>query len=223
MKGSIPPDHFIPLAEETGLILPIGEWVLQEACRTARDWPDLQFSVNVSPVQFRKGDLAETVRSALAAAQIDPSRLEIEITEGVLLNNTEDTIAILTKIQTMGVRIAMDDFGTGYSSLSYLRRFAFDKIKIDRSFISGLGTDADADNIVQAVISLGASLGMISNAEGVETAEQAALLRTIGCQEVQGFYFGRPVPSASISKLIEDQTFRKNAPMPAYPLKTDAG
>tara|TARA_R110002095_G_scaffold95242_4_gene83225 strand:+ start:1675 stop:2508 length:834 start_codon:yes stop_codon:yes gene_type:complete len=118
VKGSIPPDHFIPLAEETGLILPIGEWVLQEACRKARDWPDLQFSVNVSPVQFRKGDLAETVRSALAAAQINPSRLEIEITEGVLLNNTEETLAILTKIQSMGVRIAMDDFGTGHSSLS---------------------------------------------------------------------------------------------------------
>tara|TARA_R110001599_G_scaffold320159_1_gene530139 strand:+ start:1091 stop:2953 length:1863 start_codon:yes stop_codon:yes gene_type:complete len=222
VKGSIPPDHFIPLAEETGLILPIGEWVLQEACRKARDWPDLQFSVNVSPVQFRKGDLAETVRSALAAAQINPSRLEIEITEGVLLNNTEETLAILTKIQSMGVRIAMDDFGTGHSSLSYLRRFAFDKIKIDRSFISGLGTDADADNIVQAVISLGASLGMVSNAEGVETAEQAALLRTIGCQEVQGFYFSRPVPSASISKFIEDGKFRKKASTPAYPLKTDA-
>lgn len=203
-NGLIPPDRFIPLAEETGLIVPIGDWVIREACREAKAWPDLTFAVNVSPVQFRQGNLVETVRSALAAEGIAPSRLEIEITEGVLLSHTDQTIAILTTLKEMGVKIAMDDFGTGYSSLSYLRRFPFDKIKIDRSFTKELGTCADADNIVEAVIKLGASMGMIANAEGVETAEQAALLRNQGCHEVQGFHFSRPVPSASIIELVTD-------------------
>lgn len=207
--GSIPPDRFIPLAEETGLILPIGEWVLREACREARKWPELSFAVNVSPVQFRHGDLVETIRAALAAEGVDPRRLEIEITEGVLLNNTEEVLAVLTDIQAMGVRVAMDDFGTGYSSLSYLRRFNFDKIKIDKSFVSGLGSSADADSIIRAVISLGASLGMTSNAEGVETAEQADLLREVGCNEVQGYHFAHPMPASSICELIKDREFQK--------------
>ncbi|MCW7544103.1 EAL domain-containing protein [Aurantimonas litoralis] len=202
--GIVQPNDFIQLAEETGLIIPIGEWVIREACRQAGDWPELTFAVNVSPVQFRHGNLVETVRSALAEAGVEPHRLEIEITESVLLTHTDETIETLRALQAMGVRIAMDDFGTGYSSLSYLRRFPFDKIKIDRSFTSDLGTCFDADSIVAAVINLGAAMGMVSNAEGVETLEQAELLRAQGCNEVQGFLYSRPVPSASIAQLLAD-------------------
>ncbi len=204
-QGRIPPDQFIGLAEETGLILPIGEWVLRKACAQAHDWPDLKFAVNVSPVQFRQGDLVETIRDALETEGIEPSRLEIEITEGILLHNTDETIAILNQLKGMGVRIAMDDFGTGYSSLNYLRRFDFDKIKIDRSFISGLGHSTEADCIIQAVIDLGASLGMTSNAEGVETIEQARILKQQGCEEVQGYYFGKPMTSTDIKELLLDE------------------
>jgi len=200
----VQPDEFIQLAEETGLIIPIGEWVIREACRQASEWPDLTFAVNVSPVQFRHGNLVATVRDALADAGVEPHRLEIEITEGVLLNHTEETIETLKALQAMGVRIAMDDFGTGYSSLSYLRRFPFNKIKIDRSFTADLGTCFDADSIVAAVINLGAAMGMVSNAEGVETLAQADLLRSQGCDEVQGFLYSRPLPSASIAALLAD-------------------
>ncbi len=210
VEGWIPPDRFIPLAEETGLILPIGNWVINEACRHAKNWPGLKFAVNVSPVQFRQGKLVETIKDALASSEIEASRMEIEITEGALLNNTEATIAALTEIQAMGVSVAMDDFGTGYSSLSYLQRFAFDKIKIDKSFVSGLGIDADADSIVDAVLTLGASLDMVSNAEGVETAEQAELLRKKGCKEVQGYFFGKAMPASAITDLLRDQAFERS-------------
>lgn len=203
-RGLICPDEFIQLAEETGLIVSIGEWVIREACRQAKDWPELSFAVNVSPVQFRQGNLIETVRNALRDEGADPHRLELEITEGVLLSHTDETIETLQALQKMGVRIAMDDFGTGYSSLSYLRRFPFDKIKIDKSFISDLGTCADADSIIEAVIGLGASMGMTSNAEGVETEEQADLLRKQGCNEVQGFFYSKPLPSESIGELLAD-------------------
>ena len=202
--GLVAPDEFIPLAEECGLIVPIGEWVIREACRQAMDWPQLSFSVNVSPVQFRQGNLVQTVRDALQETGTDPARLEIEITEGVLLNHTEETIADLSALQKMGVKIAMDDFGTGYSSLSYLRRFPFDKIEIDRSFTTDLCKCTDAESIIEAVINLGASMGMVSNAEGVETYEQVTFLQEHGCKEVQGFHFSKPVPSASISELLND-------------------
>ncbi|TNJ39342.1 bifunctional diguanylate cyclase/phosphodiesterase [Phaeobacter sp. B1627] len=204
-EGRISPDQFITLAEETGLIIPIGEYVIRKACYHSRDWPHLKFAVNVSPIQFRQGNLVETIRSALEAEEVAPGRLEIEITEGILLQNTDETISILNQIKSMGVRIAMDDFGTGYSSLSYLRRFDFDKIKIDRSFISGLGESRDADCIIQAVIDLGVSLGMKSNAEGVETVEQARILKARGCEEVQGFFFGKPMTSKGIQELVLDQ------------------
>jgi diguanylate cyclase (GGDEF)-like protein len=208
-EGQILPEDFIQLAEETSLIVPIGEWVIRQACHDARNWPELTVAINVSPVQFRQGNLVETVRSAVEAEGIDPTRLEIEITEGILLTNTEETIAVLTNLQKLGVKIAMDDFGTGYSSLSYLRRFPFDKIKIDRSFTKDLGSSSEADNIIDAVIKLGASMGMISNAEGVETMEQANFLRSHGCMEVQGFHFSKPVPSADISELMSDREWRK--------------
>lgn len=208
-NGLVAPDDFIPLAEETGLIIPIGEWVIRRACACARDWPDLTVAVNVSPVQFRQGNLAQTVRDALAQEGVDPRRLEVEITEGVLLKHTEDTMQTLAELQSMGVKIAMDDFGTGYSSLNYLRSFPFDKIKIDRSFVSDLGKDGDADSIIDAVISLGQSIGMKANAEGVETVEQAQLLRDKGCDEAQGFLFSRPLPSSSIGELLADWEWTK--------------
>ncbi|WP_220083967.1 putative bifunctional diguanylate cyclase/phosphodiesterase [Roseovarius marisflavi] len=203
-KGRVPPDQFIHLAEESGLIIPIGDWVICQACAQANDWPELKFAVNVCPIQFRQGNIVETVRNALEAEGVSPNRLEIEITEGILLQNTEETIAILTELKAMGVRIAMDDFGTGYSSLNYLRRFDFDKIKIDQSFIAGLGRSTESDCIIQAVIDLGASLGMTSNAEGVETLAQARKLKQQGCKEVQGYFFGRPMPSTSIQELLVD-------------------
>ncbi len=163
--------------------------------------------MNVSPVQFRQGNLIETVKKALTDMGINPNRLELEITEGVLLSHTDETIETLEKLQDLGVRIAMDDFGTGYSSLSYLRRFPFDKIKIDKSFITDLGKCSDADSIINAVIGLGASMGMTSNAEGVETAEQAEKLRKQGCNEVQGFYFSKPIPSECIGEIMADWVF----------------
>lgn len=202
-QGMIAPDRFIPLAEETGLILPIGDWVIHTACRQAQAWPSLKVAVNVSPVQFRRGDLVAVVRHALEETGMNAGRLELEITEGVLMQDTDATIAILTALKELGVKIAMDDFGTGYSSLSYLRRFPFDKIKIDRSFIADMGHDDHADSIISAVISLGRALGMKSNAEGVETIEQANLLRAQGCEEVQGFYFGRPMAGEHIDALVQ--------------------
>ncbi|WP_306262178.1 bifunctional diguanylate cyclase/phosphodiesterase [Pararhizobium sp. IMCC21322] len=207
--GPISTEKFIPLAEECGLIVPIGDWVIRRACREARNWPELTFAVNVSPVQFRHGNLVATVRNALEAEDINPARLEIEITEGVLLSDTDETISVLTELQALGVRIAMDDFGTGYSSLSYLRCFPFDKIKIDKSFTQDLGSSSEADSIIEAVINLGASMGMTTNAEGVETIEQATLLKNLGCKEVQGFHFSRPVPSAAISELLADWEWSK--------------
>ena len=201
-RGWVGPDRFIQLAEETGLILPLGDWVIRTACRQALVWPNLNFAINVSPVQFRHGDLLDSVRAALAQTGIDPSRLELEITEGVLLNNTEDVLDILNGLKALGVRIAMDDFGTGYSSLSYLRRFPFDKIKIDRSFVLDLGNGDQAESIMDAVISLGRSLGMASNAEGVETLDQVEFLRDRGCKEVQGFYFARPMTGSALQATL---------------------
>ena len=200
-RGEVPPASFIPLAEETGLILPLGEWVLRTACARACAWPSLRLAINLSPAQFRQPGLAELVARVLQETGFEPGRLELEITEGVLLNDTDATLATLAALRALGVRIAMDDFGTGYSSLAYLRRFPFDKIKIDRSFVAHLGAP-DADAIVRTIISLGRTLGMRANAEGVETAEQAARLRAEGCEEVQGYHFGRPLPPAVIDGLM---------------------
>ena len=200
-RGNVSPADFIPLAEETGLILPLGEWVLRTACREAVAWSDLSVAVNLSPTQFRQADLADTVAGILAETGLDPNRLELEITEGVLLQDTDATLKTLHALKRLGVRIAMDDFGTGYSSLSYLRRFPFDKIKVDRSFVSEIGRSAEAESILRAVVSLGGSLNMRANAEGIETEEQAVWLKREGCKEVQGFYFGRPMSAAEIDRL----------------------
>jgi diguanylate cyclase (GGDEF)-like protein len=200
-RGLIAPNDFIPLAEETGLIVPIGEWVIRQACRTASRWPKhLHVAVNVSAAQFRYAGLAEVIVGALATAGLEASRLEIEITESVLLQDKEGTLAILHRLRQLGVRIAMDDFGTGYSSLTYLQCFPFDKIKIDRSFVRDIATDAGSLNIVRAIAALANGMGMTATAEGVETREQLEQIAAQGCTEMQGYLFSRPLPAAEIER-----------------------
>ncbi len=201
-KGFIPPSVFIPLAEETGLIDALGAWILHEACAEAARWPGhVRIAVNLSPAQFRKGDLVDVVTSALACSGLAAERLDLEITESVLLQKSEANLAILHVIRRLGVSIVLDDFGTGYSSLRYLHLFPFDKIKIDRSFVRELATRADCAAIVCAITGLARSLGIVTTAEGVETEEQFALVRAAGCGEVQGFLFGRPGPAARLDWL----------------------
>jgi diguanylate cyclase (GGDEF)-like protein len=202
-RGMVSPAEFIPVAEETGLIAALGAWVLQQACRDAANWPKhVSVAVNLSSVQFKGHGLAQTVVAALDASGLSPLRLELEITESVLLADSESTIATLNHLRALGVRVAMDDFGTGYSSLSYLRSFPFDKIKIDRSFIKDLGEKSDCLAIIKAIAALGAALGMTITAEGVETGEQFRLARDQGCTEVQGYFFGRPCPAKVLLDLF---------------------
>ncbi|KQP30058.1 diguanylate cyclase [Methylobacterium sp. Leaf104] len=194
-RGSIAPAEFVPLAEETGLIGPIGEWVLQQACAEAARWPgDLRVAVNLSPLQFRDRRLAPVVARVLAEAGLAPERLELEITETVLLVENAANLATLHRLRALGVRIALDDFGTGYSSLSYLRAFPFDRIKIDRSFVGEMESNPQSAAIVRAIIDLGTSLGIATTAEGIETETQFDRLRATACDEVQGYLFGRPMP-----------------------------
>ncbi|WP_374621305.1 putative bifunctional diguanylate cyclase/phosphodiesterase [Devosia sp.] len=204
--GVVSPTEFIPVAEETGLIVSIGEWVLREACRTAAQWPDdVRVAVNLSPVQFKNKRLYETVEAALRDTGLTPTRLELEITESLLLADNEPTLRTLHRLRALGVRISMDDFGTGYSSLSYLRSFPFDKIKIDRSFMRDLKAKGDSMAIIKAVIGLGHSLGMSTTAEGIETEEQLAAVREQGCNEVQGFLFSPPIPASGVAELLNAQ------------------
>jgi diguanylate cyclase (GGDEF)-like protein/PAS domain S-box-containing protein len=199
----IPPSEFIPLAEATGLITSIGEWVLRTACAVAATWPyDIGVAVNLSAIQFRDKNLVAAVVSALAAAGLNPSRLEVEITESVLLAETDANLSVLHQLKQLGVRISMDDFGTGYSSLSYLRSFPFDKIKIDRSFIKDIESRPDCVAIVGAISALGKKLGIRTTAEGVETAEQLECVRNEGCTEVQGYLFSAARPAGEIPALI---------------------
>jgi diguanylate cyclase (GGDEF)-like protein/PAS domain S-box-containing protein len=199
-KGIVSPDKFIPIAEETGLIVPLGEWVLRTACADAVMWPPrIKVAVNLSTVQFGMGDLVGMVSDALVESGLPPERLELEITESVLLQKSEDNIALLYALKSLGVSIVLDDFGTGYSSLSYLKMFPFDKLKIDKSFVAELSTRADCAAIVCAVIGLGRSLGIATTAEGVETQDQFALLRAVGCNLAQGYLFGRPVPISELT------------------------
>jgi diguanylate cyclase (GGDEF)-like protein len=208
-RGLVPPGEFIDIAEETGLILQLGEWVLRAAARQAAAWDGLQMSVNISPVQFRQADLVQVVRSTLQESGLAPHRLELEVTESVLIQQPDAAAKLLGELKALGVRVAMDDFGTGYSSLSYLQRFHFDKIKVDRSFISAIGTEPTAEAIIRAVINLASSLGMLTCAEGVETDEQLATLRHEGCSEVQGYLFGKPMPAAEFE--IMYGSLRQNA------------
>lgn len=202
-RGMISPAEFIPIAEETGLINEIGEWVLMTACAEATTWPDhIRLAVNVSPVQFKSGTLALKIVAALAASGLPASRLELEITEAVLIRDDEAALAILHQLRDIGVRIALDDFGTGYSSLSYLQRFPFDKIKIDRCFINDIEEPEGSSCIVQAVVNIAAARAMTTTAEGVETKQQRELLRSLGCSEMQGYLFSPPKPASDIRQLF---------------------
>jgi diguanylate cyclase (GGDEF)-like protein len=203
LRGMIAPVYFIPLAEETGLIIPLGDWVLRQACLDAAGWSeDITVAVNLSPVQFKNPNLVLSVKAALLASNLPADRLELEITESVLLQNSETTLAVLHELRGFGVRISLDDFGTGYSSLSYLRSFPFDKIKIDRSFVTDLATRDDSMAIVRAVTGLGKSLGIVTTAEGVETEAQYDLLRREGCTQAQGYLFSKPRPAAEVDAML---------------------
>lgn len=202
--GTISPAVFIPVAERCGLIASISEWVLRTACTHALQWPDLRVAVNLSPVHFRSRDLIETVRNTLKETGLAPDRLEMEITESVLIKDTEAALDILNALKAIGVNVAMDDFGTGYSSLAYLNSFPFDKLKIDRSFISSLEDQEKSRAIVRSVLSLGESLQMTVTAEGVETAQQVAFLMREGCQQIQGYYFGKPMPAEELTVYLTE-------------------
>ncbi|MFK8253055.1 putative bifunctional diguanylate cyclase/phosphodiesterase [Ancylobacter terrae] len=204
--GVVNPAEFIPLAEETGLIVAIGEWVLREACQFAAGWPDLAVSVNLSPVQFRRSDLVAKVQQVLAQTGLESHRLELELTESTLLENTELSLAQLQQLRAHGIRLAIDDFGTGYSSLGYLRCFPFERIKIDRSFIVDLSPSGQARAIIQAIIDLAHALGMSVTAEGVETPEQLVMLQADGCDEVQGFLLARPMPAEQLVALLAQRS-----------------
>jgi diguanylate cyclase (GGDEF)-like protein len=202
-QGLVSPAAFIPLAEETSFIVPMGEWVIRQACATAAQWPgDLSVAVNISAAQFRYPGLMQVIVGALATSGLQPTRLEIEITETVLLQNRETTLAVLHQLRELGVRIAMDDFGTGYSSLTYLQCFPFDKIKIDRSFVKDITENAGSLNIVRAVAALAKGMGMTATAEGIETREQLDRITCEGCTEMQGFLFSRPLPASEIERLF---------------------
>jgi diguanylate cyclase (GGDEF)-like protein len=198
-RGNIPPAEFIPVAENSGLIVELGEQVLRRACLDAKGWPGIYVAVNVSPLQFRRTDFVEVIERILTETGLDPSRLELEVTESTLLGNVDSAELAMFRLKALGVRLALDDFGTGYSSLQYLRRFPFDKLKIDSSFVRSIERAADAAAIVHAVVSLGRGLGMKVTAEGVETAEQHLFLRAAGVHSLQGYRFGAPVRAADIT------------------------
>jgi predicted signal transduction protein with EAL and GGDEF domain len=201
--GIVSPADFVPIAEETGLIIPIGEWVLWQACHDAVTWPGKpKIAVNLSTVQFRSAKLVSTVVAALASSGLAPIRLELEVTESVLMQENDENVAILHQLRGLGVRIAMDDFGTGYSSLGYLRRFPFDKIKIDRSFVRDLTTSDECLAIVRAVVGLARGLGLSTTAEGIETDDQLQRLHAEGCVQGQGYLFSRPVPADELKRLM---------------------
>ena len=202
-RGRVSPADFIPLAEEIGVIVPIGEWVLRTACKDAASWEEpVSVAVNLSPIQFRGGKLVETVMSALAHSGLPASRLEVEITEGTLLDDSDAVLQILDRLRALGVRVSMDDFGTGYSSLGYLQKFPFDKVKIDQSFVRDIDASTQRRAIVLAISSLASTLGMKTTAEGVETEAELACIRAEGCTDVQGYLTGRPQSAASAAALV---------------------
>jgi len=206
MRGMLAPADFIAIAEETGLIVTIGAWTIRQACLDAVTWPShVAVAVNLSPRQLRSADLVDTVTSALHECGLAPGRLQLEITELSVRQDSEAMFAILLRLHALGVRISLDDFGTGYSSFSYLKKFPFDRIKIDRSFIHEVGGENDSVAIVRAVSTLGRSLGMTTTAEGVETAEQLEAVLSEGYTEVQGYLFGRPQPAEEVAPLLAAQ------------------
>ncbi len=204
VRGLVSPGDFIPLAEETGIIVAVGEWVLQQACTEAASWPmPYGITVNLSPIQFKTGDIVQTVKQALASSGLEARRLELEMTESVFLLNSDSTLATLHRLRDFGVRIALDDFGTGYSSLSYLQNFPFDKIKIDRSFVSNLSKGKESIAILHAITSLARTLNMTTTAEGVETEAQLDIVRGEGCTEMQGYLFSPPVKKEFLGRFFE--------------------
>jgi EAL domain-containing protein (putative c-di-GMP-specific phosphodiesterase class I) len=198
-----------------GLIDRLGAFVLRRALREAKRWPDLYISVNLSPLQVRDPGIVELVRSALAESGVPPSRLVLEITEGVLIDNPDEMVRRIEALHALGVRIALDDFGSGYSNLGYLQRFPFDKLKIDRSFVTALGTSANGGVIIQAIVALGRALGLKVVVEGVETEKQRVLLRLAGCDEMQGYLFARPAPAKAIDRLLAAKPGRSREPLTA--------
>jgi EAL domain-containing protein (putative c-di-GMP-specific phosphodiesterase class I) len=206
--GFVMPARFISIAEESGLIVPIGQWVLREACRQAQAWrmegrPPLRLAVNISAVELRNKDFMSCVSAIMAETGFDPRCLELELTETFLMQDSKATAAVLDALKTLGAQIALDDFGTGYSSLSYMRRFPIDALKVDRSFVGNITTDADDASVVSAVINMGRSLHMRVVAEGVETREQLTFLEENRCTEAQGFYFSRPLTAVKFAELID--------------------
>ncbi len=205
LGGLVPPDEFIALAEDRGLILPLGEFVLRQACRDGRRWPGVRVAVNVSPIQFRQKDFAKIVERVLSEENFDPTRLELELTEGVVIADADEAEAIMFDLRGQGIRLALDDFGMGYSSLVYLRRFAFDKIKIDKSFLESMEATGESAIILHSLIHLGRALGLTVTAEGIETPEQHRFLQAAGAHELQGFLFSRPVPREQIDRMLAAQ------------------
>ncbi len=208
-RGEVPPSEFIPVAEHSGLIIELGEWVLRQACNDGKAWPKLTVAANVSPLQFRRTDFVHTVERILAETGFDPARLELELTESTLIGNIDTAEAAMRRLKALGLRLALDDFGTGYSSLLYLRRFPFDKLKIDQSFVRSIETASDAAAIVHAIVSLGRGLGMKVTAEGVETADQQLFLRAAGVHSMQGYRFGKAVTAAEISARLQSPSSLK--------------
>jgi diguanylate cyclase (GGDEF)-like protein len=205
--GMVTPERFISIAEDSGLIVPIGEWVLKEACKQAVAWcragfPDLLIAVNLSAVQFKRGDVEESVKQALAESGLNPAWLELELTESILIKDTERVLTTVSNLKSLGVKFSIDDFGTGYSSLSYLKRFNVDKLKVDQSFVRDMADDPNDAAIVRAIIQMAKSLNLITIAEGVEDARQLALLREQQCDEVQGYYFALPMPAEEFARFV---------------------
>jgi EAL domain-containing protein (putative c-di-GMP-specific phosphodiesterase class I) len=217
-RGIVDPVNFIPLAEETGLIMPLGQWVLREACRQIRDWqqqhptePPLRVSVNLSPRQFRDPRLVESVAEILSASGLDPACLNLEITEGATMDDTEAAIQVLHRLKALGVGIAIDDFGTGYSSLAYLKRFPIDTLKVDKVFVDGLRhDDQGSDAIIRAVLMFAQSMHLNVTGEGIETVEQLEELKLMGCQQGQGYYFARPLSSEAMETMLTEDIAQRN-------------
>jgi diguanylate cyclase (GGDEF)-like protein len=205
-EGLLQPETFIALAEERGLIVLLGEWVLRRACLDAKNWPNLRVAVNVSPIQFRHKDFVQSVIGILKETGMDPARLELELTEGIVIEDADLAENSIISLRSIGVRMVLDDFGTGYSSLIYLRRFAFDKIKIDRSFLQYLEPSSESAIIVESIVQLGRALGLTVNAEGVETIEHVQFLSELGCDELQGFFFDHSLPAAEITRRTANMT-----------------
>ncbi len=220
--GLIPPEDFIPLAESRGLIVPLGDWVLRRACLDARRWPSLRIAVNVSPVQFRQRGFVEQVAAILAATGIDPARLDLELTEGVLIQDAEQAEDVIMNLRALGIRMGLDDFGSGYSSMIYLRRFAFDKVKIDRAFLQSLETSGEGAIILEYIISLGHALGLSVTAEGVEHSEQVEFLKTLGCDELQGYFYSPPLSAREIDERISLDAWTAAPAEPARAAGRDA-